>query len=94
MSDNKVFHFTEKEILAHVMQAATRADIAELRMEHHNSISRLDAKIDRLEDKLDSRIDKLDSRIDRLDARFDKMFYFQIVTILSVIATGVGLFFK
>lgn len=54
----------EDQVLSHLIHAATRDDIADLRNETKADISRLDTKIDREFEKVDERFDKLDKKID------------------------------
>lgn len=55
----RTFEVREETIFDYLMHAATREDIANLRLEVKDDIAKLDTKIDRIAGQLDTKIDKL-----------------------------------
>ena len=82
---------TQDKLVDLLMHTATQGNIAELRAEMKSENTSLKSEM-----KSDINIlrSEVQSGFARADARIDKMFYFQFATILAIIGTGVGLFFK
>lgn len=91
----RTFEVREETIFDYLMHAATREDIANLRLEVKDDIAnlrsevkediaKLDAKIDRVSGQLDSKIDRVEERLTKkIDGHFKWLTGFLIIAVMA-----------